>query len=194
MTAVASTAFTAAQFNTHVRDNLNETAPAKATTSGRLIVTAGPNSIAEQTIPRPTQATDLTVFNNITNETYAAGVTDCGVVFTAPPSGWVAITVSATLASNIDGNYALLSWELRTGSVFGSGTQVSGPHDGRSVGTSRAVNTGAPARLSASFGPYVHFGLTPGNSYNARTMHRLQAGSPGNFDLVFRHILAVPIL
>jgi hypothetical protein len=49
MTAVAGTPFTAAQFNTHVRDNLNMTSPAVATTAGRIIVTNGPNSLAERT-------------------------------------------------------------------------------------------------------------------------------------------------
>lgn len=50
MTAVANSAFTAAQFNTHVRDNLLETGPAKATTAGRLLVTTGANSLAERVI------------------------------------------------------------------------------------------------------------------------------------------------
>lgn len=57
MTAVANTAFTAAQFNTYVRDNLLETAPAKATTAGSLIVSAGANQIAERI---PARATDYT--------------------------------------------------------------------------------------------------------------------------------------
>ncbi len=48
MTAVANTILTAAQWNTHLRDNLNETAPAKATTSGALFVATGTNAIAER--------------------------------------------------------------------------------------------------------------------------------------------------
>jgi hypothetical protein len=48
MTAVANAVFTAAQFNTHVRDNLLETAPAKATASGGIFVGTGANSIAER--------------------------------------------------------------------------------------------------------------------------------------------------
>lgn len=48
MTAVANTIFTAAQFNTNVRDNLNETAPAKATTPGAIFVATGTNAIAER--------------------------------------------------------------------------------------------------------------------------------------------------
>ena len=46
MTAVAGRVFTAAQFNQHLRDNLNETAPAKASAASQLFVSTGPNAIA----------------------------------------------------------------------------------------------------------------------------------------------------
>lgn len=49
MTAVANEVFTATQFNTHVRDNLLETAPAKATEAGGFITTAGANSVKQST-------------------------------------------------------------------------------------------------------------------------------------------------
>lgn len=48
MTAVANTAFTADQFNTHVRDNLLETAPGKATTASNYFVATGPNAITQR--------------------------------------------------------------------------------------------------------------------------------------------------
>jgi hypothetical protein len=48
MTAVTNATFTAAQFNTHVRDNLLETAPAKATAADRFILTDGANAVREQ--------------------------------------------------------------------------------------------------------------------------------------------------
>lgn len=51
MTAVANTVFTAAQFNASVRDNLNETAPAKATQEGQIFAATGVNSIVAR---RPT--------------------------------------------------------------------------------------------------------------------------------------------
>lgn len=54
MTAVANTAFTAAQFNSYIRDNLNETAPAKATTAGRIFVATGANAIVERAIESAT--------------------------------------------------------------------------------------------------------------------------------------------
>lgn len=50
MTAVAGSVYTAAQFNTFVRDNLNETAPAKARTAGGYFVTSATNQIAERTV------------------------------------------------------------------------------------------------------------------------------------------------
>lgn len=50
LTAAVNTALTAAQWNASVRDNLNETEPAKATVGGRLIVTTTANAIAEREI------------------------------------------------------------------------------------------------------------------------------------------------
>lgn len=49
MTAVANSVFTAAQFNQFVRDNLNETAPAKAVNAGSWFAVSGTNQIAERT-------------------------------------------------------------------------------------------------------------------------------------------------
>lgn len=60
MTAVANSTFTAAQFNLYVRDNLLETAPAKATTAGRIFVTTGVNAIAEREVADATVATSQT--------------------------------------------------------------------------------------------------------------------------------------
>lgn len=60
MTAVANTTFTAAQFNTYVRDNLLETAPAKATTAGRIFVATGANVLAERQITSATVTTSQT--------------------------------------------------------------------------------------------------------------------------------------
>lgn len=48
MTFVANTVLTAAQLNTHLRDNLLETAPAKATTQGGFFVATGGHAIAQR--------------------------------------------------------------------------------------------------------------------------------------------------
>jgi hypothetical protein len=52
MTAVAGSAFTAAQFNQYVRDNLLETGPAKVTAAGQILVATAANSLASRTIGR----------------------------------------------------------------------------------------------------------------------------------------------
>ena len=48
MTFVANTVLTAAQMNTHLRDNLMETAPARATLPGSYFASAGLNQIVER--------------------------------------------------------------------------------------------------------------------------------------------------
>ncbi len=48
MPAVAGAIFTAAQYNTFVRDNLNECAPAKASVVGSYFTTSDDNQIAER--------------------------------------------------------------------------------------------------------------------------------------------------
>lgn len=51
MTFVSNNVLTAAQLNTHLRDNLKETAPAKATTdTGSWFIAQGPNQIEERII------------------------------------------------------------------------------------------------------------------------------------------------
>lgn len=60
LTAVSNSALTAAQWNASVRDNLLETAPAKATTAGRLIVTTGANAVTERAVVTSTVLTAQT--------------------------------------------------------------------------------------------------------------------------------------
>lgn len=67
MTAVAGSTFSAAQFNTHVRDNLNETAPAKATAASQLFVSTGPNAITTRV---PSQAS-ISTSETTTSAAYA---------------------------------------------------------------------------------------------------------------------------
>lgn len=81
MTAVANSAFTAAQFNTHVRDNLLETAVAKSTQSGSYFVGTGLNSLAERIAqsstvdPVTSETTTSTSYTNLTTPGPAVTVT-----------------------------------------------------------------------------------------------------------------------
>jgi hypothetical protein len=70
MTAVAGATFTAAAFNQFVRDNLLETAPAKATAASQLFVSTGPNAITtrvpSQASVTTNQSTSSSTFTDLT--------------------------------------------------------------------------------------------------------------------------------
>lgn len=66
MTAVAGATFTSAAFNQFVRDNLLETAPAKATAASQLFVSTGPNAITTRV---PSQAS-VSTLQSTTSSSY----------------------------------------------------------------------------------------------------------------------------
>lgn len=79
LTAVASTALTAAQWNASVRDNLLTTAPALATTAGSIFAVTGTNAIAQRTPNAATvgtsQTTTSTSYTNLATVGPAVTVT-----------------------------------------------------------------------------------------------------------------------
>ncbi len=88
-TAVAGQPFTAAMANAQMRDNLNTTAPALATTISSWFTATGPNAIAERV---PAQANTLTS-STITATSYgnlADGV-NTSVTAVTTTSAWVLI-------------------------------------------------------------------------------------------------------
>ncbi len=116
---MASTAFTAAQFNTSVRDNLNETAPAKATTAGRWFIATGANAIAERAIESgevlAPEGTASTTYTDLTTNgpavTLTTGtkaliiITGQGEVNTADAQSFISYAVSgATTIAADDAN------------------------------------------------------------------------------------------
>lgn len=73
MTAVAGATFSASQFNQYVRDNLNETAPAKATAASQLFVSTGPNAIATRVPAQASVATTETTTSSAYTDLTTAG-------------------------------------------------------------------------------------------------------------------------
>lgn len=113
MTAVANSIFTAAQFNTHVRDNLNETAPAKATAASRWFVSHGLNDMREREINGntvgPAEPTTSTAYTNLA--TFGADVT----IFTGVTA---LVWTSALLQHNTAGAIALASYEVASATTI----------------------------------------------------------------------------
>jgi hypothetical protein len=163
MTAVAGATFTAAQFNQYVRDNLNETAPAKATAAGQFFVSTGTNAIAARQLTQSVIATSQT--------TTATSFTDLATVGPA-----VTVTTSdramVMFASDID--------NTATNGASSVSVAVSGASTIAASLAWRLVRDGATStnvwRIGAS---HLFTGLTAGS--NTFTMKYLVGSGTGTF-------------
>lgn len=121
MTAVAGSVFTAAQFNTFVRDNLSQTAPAKATTPGAHFAVSDTNEISERVPVEQTIATSETTTSTTFTDLATVGPAltvatgPSALVFftaeisnnTASQPGRVSIDVSGATTEGADGSKVL---------------------------------------------------------------------------------------
>jgi hypothetical protein len=119
MTAVANSVFTAAQFNQFVRDNLNETAPAKATTAGGHFASTGLNSIAERIAATAIVATSQTTTS--TSFTDLATVGPSVTVTTGP----YALVFTYNSNFNSGAVSSLMSFEVSGASSIAAADNVS---------------------------------------------------------------------
>ncbi|HET9889639.1 MAG TPA: hypothetical protein VFQ42_03985 [Mycobacterium sp.] len=92
-----------------------------------------------------------------------------GVAFTAPNSGNIMVLWGGGLSIS-GGGFVLVSFEIRTGNVVGSGTQWWAPSDNIQIQGESTTETS-----EATFYPIS--GLTPGGSYNIRQMYRANTGT-----------------
>jgi hypothetical protein len=134
MTAVSGSVFTAAQFNQFVRDNLNETAPAKATTLGGYFVTTAPNEIVERIGDRETistsETTVSTTFDDLATSGPAVTVTTGAlalVLFGAELSN--SGTGSSRASVDVSGASTIAAADIRSLTVSGvAGVVVQASH------------------------------------------------------------------
>lgn len=152
MTAVANTVFTAAQFNASVRDNLNETAPAKATAMGRVFAATGANQIAERFPYRAFtsgggQGTSSTSFTDLTTPgpTTPALTTGQSVIW----------TVSAFVQNTSATQGGLMSLQVSGASSIAAGQPGQ---------TLRVISAGASQNQKMSYTSMYFQTLTPGDN------------------------------
>jgi hypothetical protein len=107
LTAVSNATLTASQWNASVRDNLAETAPAKATTPGSIFVTTAANQIAER-IP----VTGLVLGTDSVAATAYANTTTPGPSVTAVSAAKALIFTSGWLTNNTGGASVYMSHEI----------------------------------------------------------------------------------
>lgn len=168
MTAVANSVFTAAQFNQFVRDNLNETAPAKATAAGGYFVATGINAITER---RGTGATDLNA-----GDTTSTSYTDLDAPAAVGPS----VTVTT-------GSQALVFYHCQNSNSGAGSARASVEVTGASSiagADNRSIAVFGVAGVAIGAGTAVLYAsglaLTPGS--NTFTMKYRVSSGTGNFD------------
>lgn len=148
MTAVAGTAFTAAQFNTYVRDNLNTTAPAVASAAGNIIVTTGLNAVTER-VP----SVGFVVTSQTTTNTSFVDLATVGPTVTVTTGIKCMVTFGCLISNSSVGQGGRMGIDLS-----GASTQVAA--DANSIlAESGNANDGYKLTWSTIFNP-----LTPGSN------------------------------
>jgi hypothetical protein len=172
MTAVANSAFTAAQFNTHVRDNLLETAAAKATQSGSFFVGTGTNSLAER-VPQID-------FLNVSETTASTSFTDLatpGPVVTVVTGVRALVIVSAFIANNTGGSACAMGC-----AISGASTEAAG------LSNALRYESGAANDFIEASYATIYSTLTPGT--NTFTAKYSVTGGTGTFNA--RRVVVIP--
>jgi hypothetical protein len=113
LTAASNATLTAAQWNASVRDNLNATAPALATTPGSIFVTTAANTIAERV---PQTALVLTT-DNVTATAYA-NTTVPGPAVTAVSAAKALIFTSGRMDNGTAGASTFMAHEISGASAI----------------------------------------------------------------------------
>lgn len=176
MTAVAGSVYTASQFNTFVRDNLMECAPAKASVTGSYFVTTATNQIGERQV--------VQAVNNLTDQTSSTSFTDLDStpgpsvsVFTGSSA---LVVIGARIGPNGTGgatNSTKMSWKCDGATSIAAANEWS----------TGIVSLGTAAVVYASRA-YLATNLTPG--VNTFTAQYAVSGGTGAYQ--YRSILVMP--
>ena len=171
MTAVSNSVFTAAQFNTFVRDTLNETAPAKATTSGAHFAVSGTNEISERI-----SATAGVLTSETTTSTSFADLATPGPEVTVT-TGPAALVIVHGAMENTGAGSSRMGYDV-------SGASTLAAADNRGIGVYGVAGAGV-----ITSGVTLHTDLTPGsNTFTAK--YRVASGT-GTF--LSRRIVVFPL-
>lgn len=172
MTAVAGSVFTASQFNTFVRDNMAETAPAKATTPGSIFATSATNQITERT---PNAAVTLAQ-DTTTSTTYTDLDLGVGPQLTITTGVACFVIISAAVQNNTTSS-ARMTYDI-------SGASSRAGADNRGIATFGGAGVGNNIGVVV-----LEQTLTPGS--NIFTAKYRVAGGTGTFNS--RRIQVLPL-
>lgn len=174
ITFAAGEVLTAAQLNTYLRDNLNETAPAKATTPGGIFVTTGANTIAER-VPVASQVTT----SQQTSSTSFVDLTTVGPAVTTVCGSTALVMLYAGISHNTANFQAEAGYAVSGATTIAASNLKTLQIDGLAANDQ--------LRMSAIF---YETTLTPGS--NTFTMkYRVASGGTGTFEN--RQIVVIPL-
>lgn len=162
-TWVTNEMVTSSMMNTHLRDQLLETAPAIASTAGRLIVVDGPNSIAERLVDGHSVAT-----SNTTGSTSYTDLSSAGPTVTGTTGTRAFVWLGAQMSNDTAGQACFMSFEV-------TGASAVSPADGSAA----IYESGAAGDLACLGSPPVEVSLTAGT--NVFTAKYRVAGGTGTF-------------
>jgi hypothetical protein len=174
MTAVAGSVFTAAQFNQHLRDNLAETAPAKATTPGSLFAVTATNQIAERTPNAAVALSQDTTASTSYVSTLDLGSTGPSLTITTGVNAIVLLSASVSNSTTLS---TRMAYDI-------SGATTRAGADNRGIGVFGAAGNGINAGVAV-----LEQGLTPG--VNVFTATYRVAGGTGTYNS--RRLQVIPL-
>lgn len=173
MTAVAGATFTAAQFNQFVRDNLNATSTALATTASQIFVSTGANALAAR-VP----STAAVTTNQSTASTTYVDLATVGPTITVTCGTIAIVLFGAAQANSVDNSESACSVAVSGASTVAASNTWQHSADG--------VTAGNYVR-GVSF--HVFTGLTAGS--NIFTMKYRAGSNTASFQN--REIAVIPL-
>lgn len=136
LTAIAGSVLTAAEWNTSVRDNLNETAPAKATQVGTMFIGSGVNTIVER-LP----VEDAITTQETTTSTSPADLATPGPTVTATTSTKAIIHFRAGISNSTAGATAIVGYDTSGATTLAANIARAISSDGLAANSRIRVGT-----------------------------------------------------
>lgn len=175
-TAVTGAIYTAAQYNAWVRDNLLETAVAKATASGQMIVSSGVNALTTRTMAgsRVTGGSQQT-----SSATFGDNLTTIGPSITVNTGSAVVVLLTSFIMNTTAGQGGYMGYSI-------SGATAQAAIAERSL---RIMSSNASERSRMTAAIYQS-SLTPGNN-TFKAQYATVSGGTADFDE--REIIVLPL-
>lgn len=165
LTAVPTSPLTAAQWNASVRDNLLETAVAKATTASGFFVATGTNTLAQRVPNSDNVSTD-----QATSSTSYGNLATTGPTVTATTGVSALVMLGSWMTNATGGARSIMSYAM-------SGATSAAAQDITSA--SVQITTSSSSCYVGSSRAYLHTGLTAGST-TFTSQYKVSAGT-GNF-------------